>query len=52
MILNSSAARVWREDFLNAVVKAVPEFFKEASREQIASVAEQMSTEREEKFIA
>lgn len=55
-MINTVAARAVREDFANAMVKVLPEFFAKTSEtnhlRKILQHAEKKCADREEKYIA
>lgn len=52
-IINQKAARVCREDFVNAMAKLCPEFFKDETKpgKQILHRAEERSEAAEERYL-
>ena len=54
LVINQNASRVWREDFMVAMSKVIPEFFKEDSKHgrNIIVRSDHLCQEREESFLA
>lgn len=54
VIINQNAARCVREDFVNAMVKSIPDYFKEDTKngKKILVRAEHLYAEQEEAYIA
>ncbi len=54
IVINQNASRVWREDFVVAMAKVIPDFFKEDSKNgrKIIVRSDHLCQEREESFLA